>query len=133
MRLFRLVIAAALLPAAALIAYQIAIRFNGNTSVIDTVGNVVAIVVLIALLAGVSRIAADRDWLERVGTAFGLGFAYFSLTWAIYGDPGRSVDEAPHLVWLGTSIVAFSPAIVIIPAAKWIWENVNSPEPTPTL
>lgn len=132
MRLFRLVVAVALLPVAAVIAYQIAIRFNGNTAVIDTVGNVVAIVALLAMLAGASRIAADLDWLERVGTNFGLGFAYFTLTWAIYGDPGRSVDEAPHLVWLGTSIVAFSPAIVIIPAAKWIWESAKPAEPMPS-
>jgi len=122
MRLTRLVIATGLLPVAALATYQIAIRFNGDTGVIDTVGNVVAIGALIVLLAVISRLAADADWIGRVGTCLGLGIAYFSLTWAIYGQPGQSVDDAPHLVWLATSIVAFSPAIVIMPATRWAWD-----------
>lgn len=121
MRLIRLAVATALLPLAAFIALQVAIWFNGDARIIDTTGNVVAIALLIVLLLGVSRLAATGPWVERVGVTMGLGLAYFVLTWAIYGDPGRSVDEAPHLVWLGTSIVAFSPAIVIMPAVRWGW------------
>lgn len=121
MRSIRLIAATALLPAAAAVALQVAVRFNGDTRIIDTTGNVVAIGVLIALLAGISRLAHAPLWLDRVGVTLGLGLAYFTLTWVIYGDPGRSVDEAPHLVWLGTSIVAFSPAIVIMPAVRWGW------------
>lgn len=123
MRLIRLAVATTLLPAAAFIAFQVAIRFNGDSSVIDTAGNVVAIAVLIVLLLGISRLAADGPWVDRAGTAVGLAVAYFTLTWVLYGDPGRSIDEAPHLVWLGTSIVAFSPAVVIMPAVRWAWNT----------
>ena len=121
MRLFRLATATLLLPAAAFAAFQVAIRFNGDTRIIDTTGNVVAIAVLVFLLLGVSRLAADGLWLDRVGTTLGLGTAYFALTWILYGDPGRSIDEAPQLVWFATSIVAFSPAIVVMPAVRWAW------------
>jgi len=122
MRLTRLLVATAILPVSALIAYQIAIRFNGDARVIDTAGNVVAIVVLVGLIAGASRVASDIAWTDRVGVALALGIAYFTLTWVLYGDPGRSIDDAPHLVWLGTSIAAFSPAVVIMPASRWAWE-----------
>lgn len=121
MRLIRLVVAAGLLPVAAFTALQVAIRFNGEPAVIDTVGNVVGIAVLLLLFLVISRIADDGEYKERVGTTIGLGLAYFGLSWALYGDPTRSIDEAPHLVWLGTSLVAFSPAIVIMPAVRWVW------------
>lgn len=121
MRGIRLAVATALLPIVAVAAYQLALRFNGDIAAIDLTGNIIALVVLLVLLLGVSRLASDVDWLERVGTVLALGVAYFSLTWLIYGDPSRSVDDAPALVWLGTSIVAFSPALVIIPASKWAW------------
>jgi len=122
MRLFRLLAAAACLPVAAVLAFQIALRFNGDTGVIDTVGNSFGLVLLVAMLAGISRIAADYDWMGRLGTSLGLAIAYFAMTWTLYGDPGRSIDEAPHLVWLGVSIAAFSPAVVLMPIARWLWE-----------
>lgn len=125
MRGLRLAVATALLPLAALGAYQLAIRFNGDTAVIDLAGNLLALAMLVLSLLGISRLASDVDWLERLGTALALGVAYFSLTWLIYGDPSRSIDDAPALVWLGTSIVAFSPAIVIIPASKWMWSTLR--------
>ena len=123
MRLLRLAIATALLPVAAFISLQVAIRFNGDSSIIDTTGNIVAIVVLITFLLAISCLAAEGPWVDRAGTALGLGLAYFTLTWVFYGDPGRSIDEAPHLVWLGTSIVAFSHAVVIMPAVRWAWNS----------
>lgn len=123
MRLIRLMVASLLLPAAAYVALQIAIHFDGDTSTIDTAGNLVGIAVLVASLLAISRFADDKEWIQRVGTVIGLGIAYFGLTWGIYGDPGRSIDEAPHLVWLGTSLVAFSPAIVIMPAVRWAWSE----------
>ncbi len=123
MRLIRLAFATLLLPVAAVGAFQVAIHYDGDSSVIDTTGNVVAIVLFIVLLLGVSCLASEGPWIERAGTALGLAAAYFVLTWIIYGDPGRSIDEAPHLVWLGVSIVAFSPAVVIMPAVRWGWDS----------
>ena len=126
MRWIRLMAAAALIPVAALGAFQLAIRFNGDPTVIDTVGNTFAIAVFVVALAGISRLAATEQWWERLGVAIALGVTYFTLTWVLYGDPGRSVDDAPHLVWLGTSIAAFSPAVVIMPASKWAWANYTA-------
>lgn len=131
MRWIRLAVATALLPLAGFGVFQLAIRFDGNPRMVDAIGNTIAIAAFVVALAGISRLAADEQWWERFGTALAIGVTYFALTWLLYGDPGRSVDEAPHLIWLATSIVAFSPAVVIMPACKWGWANYTARKELP--
>ena len=121
MRASRLLVAAFLVPVSSLFAYVVAVGWNHDTSIIDSNGAAIGLLVTIGAVFGVSRVAEDDNWSERAGTALGLATAYFLLTWLRYGDATLSVDEQPQTVWYGMCIAAFMPTVVIIPASKWAW------------
>lgn len=121
MRASRLIVASVLLAPAALFAYYLALLWNGDSSRIDANGSALGVVIMLAAVLGVSRVAANDGWSERAGTAIALACAYFMLTWSVYGDAVLSPDDSPHLVWFGLCVAAFSPTVVIIPASKWAW------------
>jgi hypothetical protein len=121
MRVSRLIVAAILVPIATLFAYSVALRWNGETSVIDSNGSAIGVLVIIGSVLGISRVASDNGWSERAGMAIALACAYFMLTWSVYGELAVSPDDAPHLVWFGMCVAAFAPAVVIVPASKMAW------------
>lgn len=126
MRASRLIVAAMIIPVAAVFSYLVATFLNGDDSYIDSNGSAVGLILVVAAVFGVSRIAEDDRWTDRAGTALALAAAYFALTWVRYGDPSLSVDSQPHIVWFGLCVVAFTPAVVLIPASKWAWSTYRS-------
>ena len=126
MRASRLILATLLLPVVALLAYYVALLWNGDRTAIDSNGSALGVVSIVFGVFVVSRIAQDDQWSERAGTAIVLSCAYFMLTWTVYGDPSLSPDSSPHLVWFGLSVAAFSPTVVIIPASKWAWTSYET-------
>lgn len=126
MRASRLIVATLLLPVAALLAYFVALLWNGDHTTIDSNGSALGLVAIVAGVFVISKIAQDERWSERAGTAIALSCAYFMLTWTVYGDSSLSPDSSPHLVWFGLCVVAFSPTVVIIPASKWAWTSYRS-------
>jgi len=126
MRASRLIVATLIIPIAAIISYQIAIYLNGDASYIDSNGSAIGVMLLVAAVFGVSKVADDDRWTDRAGTSLALGSAYFALTWVRYGDPSVSIDSQPHMVWFGACVVAFTPAVVLIPASKWAWSSYRS-------
>ena len=133
MRASRLIVAAFLIPVAGVFSYTLAAAWNGDESMIDSNGSAIGLLVLVASIFGIARIASDSKISERAGTALALASAYFLLTWVRYGDPSLSADDQPHLVWFGLSVVAFMPSVVLIPASKWAWSvyrsRVSAPVP----
>jgi len=126
MRASRLIVATLLLPVAALLAYYVALQWNGDLTAIDSNGSALGLVAIVAGVFAVSKIAQDEQWPERAGMAIALSCAYFMLTWSVYGDTALSPDSSPHLVWFGLCVAAFSPTVVIIPASKWVWTSYRS-------
>lgn len=123
MRVSRLIVAGFLIPIAAILAFTIGLEWDGDGSIIDSNGSAIGVVLVVAAVFGISRIAADEQWSERAGTALVLGSAYFLLTWVGYGDPSSSADDSPHLIWYGVCVAAFMPTVVIVPASKWAWAS----------
>jgi hypothetical protein len=121
MRASRLIVATLLLPVAALLAYCVALVWNGDRTAIDSNGSALGLAAIVAGVFIISKIAQEERWPERAGTAIALSCAYFMLTWTVYGDSSLSPDSSPHLVWFGLCVAAFSPTVVIIPASKWAW------------
>ncbi len=117
----RLIVAALAIPVAGVVAYYIALYFNGDATTISSNGSAIGAILVVAATFGVSRLAHDVDWSTRAGTAIALATAYFLLTWVRFGDPELSPDAQPHIVWFGLCVVAFMPTVVIIPASKWAW------------
>ncbi len=114
------------IPIAAVFSYYMALNLNLDASYIDTNGSAVGVILVVASVFGISRIADDERWTDRAGTALALAAAYFALTWVRYGDPTLSADAQPHIVWFGFCVVAFTPAVVLIPASKWAWSVYRS-------
>jgi hypothetical protein len=123
MRASRLIVASFLIPVASFLSYTLAVRWNGDKTVIDVTGSILGALLIVAAVFGVSRVADDEKWSERAGTSLALASAYFALTWVAYGDPALSSDDAPHVVWFALCVAAFSPAVVIIPASKLAWST----------
>jgi hypothetical protein len=121
MRASRLIVATLLLPVAALLAYFVALLWNGDRTTIDSNGSALGLAAIVAGVFIISKIAQEERWPDRAGTAIALSCAYFMLTWTVYGDSSLSPDSSPHLVWFGLCVAAFSPTVVIIPASKWAW------------
>ncbi len=126
MRASRLIVAAMIIPVAAVFSYLVATYFNGDDSYIDSNGSAIGLILVVAAVFGVSRVAEDDRWTDRAGTALALAAAYFVLTWVRFGDPSLSVDSQPHIVWFGLCVVAFTPTVVLIPASKWAWTSYRS-------
>lgn len=131
MRASRLIVAAMIIPVAAVFSYLVATYLNGDDSYIDSNGSAMGLILVVAAVFGVSRIAEDDRWTDRAGTALAMAAAYFALTWVRYGDPSLSVDSQPHIVWFGLCVVAFTPAVVLIPASKWAWSTYRSRAASP--
>jgi len=129
MRASRLIVAALLIPVAALLAYFVALHFNFDDSYIDSNGSAIGVLLVVASTFGVAKVADDDRWSDRSGVALALGASYFLLTWVRYGDPSLSADSQPHMVWFGLCIAAFMPAVVIIPASKWAWSTYRARVP----
>lgn len=120
-----------IIPVAAVFSYLVATYLNGDDSYIDSNGSAMGLILVVAAVFGVSRIAEDDRWTDRAGTALAMAAAYFALTWVRYGDPSLSVDSQPHIVWFGLCVVAFTPAVVLIPASKWAWSTYRSRAASP--
>lgn len=129
MRASRLLVAALLIPVAAILANTVALYANLDDSYIDSNGSALGVMLVIAATFGISKIADDDRWTDRAGTALALATAYFLLTWVRFGEPSLSVDSQPHIVWFGFCVVAFTPAVVIIPASKWAWATYRTRVP----
>jgi hypothetical protein len=123
MRASRLIVASFLIPVASYLSYTLAVWWNGDKALIDVTGSILGVLLIIAAVFGVSRVADDEKWSERAGTSLALASSYFALTWVAYGDPALSSDDAPHVVWFGLCVAAFAPAVVVIPASKWAWST----------
>lgn len=119
----RLVLAAVLIPALAWVSYFAARYVNGDPAVIDGNGSGIGVLLIMGSVFLISRVAAQENWTERAGISLGLSAVYFFVTWLVFGNPNASVDDAPHLIWYGACVAAFSPAVVLIPASKWAWES----------
>lgn len=129
MRASRLLVATLLIPITAFVAYTVALYTNFDDSYVDANGSALGAILAVAATFGISKVAADDRWTERAGTALALASAYFLLTWARFGEPALSPDSQPHIVWFAFCVVAFTPAVVLIPASKWAWATYRSRVP----
>lgn len=125
-RAARLLAAALLIPIFAVVAYFVALYSNLNPDSIGAFGSTLGVAVLLSGTLVVSRVAHDEGWSERAGTAIGLALAYFLITWVLFGDPSVSPDDRPHVVWFGVCVVAFMPAVVLMPLSKWAWSSFRN-------
>lgn len=126
MRASRLIVAALLIPVAAVFSYLVALNLNADASYIDANGSAIGLMLVVGATFGVARLADDDRWTDRAGTSLALAAAYFALTWVRYGEPSLSVDSQPHIVWFGLCVVAFTPTVVLIPASKWAWSEYRN-------
>lgn len=124
-RIARLVVAAGLIPALAWVAYTAARAVDGDPTKIDQNGSALGVTIMMASVFAISRVASPERWTDRAGVSLGLSATYFFITWQLFGDPSAGVDDAPHLVWFGACVAAFSPAVVLIVASKWVWESIR--------
>ena len=122
----RLVLASALIPLLAWVVYTIARYTDGNPEIIDQNGSALGVLLIIASVFGVARIASEDGWSERAGVSLALSAAYFLLTWVRYGDPTVSVDDAPHLVWYGACVAGFTPSVVVTVVLDWAWSSLRA-------
>ncbi len=118
----RLVLAAGLIPVMAWVSYFVARYLNGDPASIDGNGSALGVTIVMLTVFLVSRVASPDRWTERAGISLGLSAAYFFITWLAFGDASSSVDDAPHLIWYGACVAAFTPAVVLIVASQWAWE-----------
>lgn len=123
MRATRLIVATLLIPVAALFSYYVALLWNGDDASIDNNGSALGVLLVLGSALAIARVAQDDGWSHRAFTALGLACAYFVLTWSVYGNAVMSPDASPHMVWFGLSVVAFTPAVVIMPASSWAWQT----------
>jgi len=128
MRACRLIVALILIPVISFFAYFLSLLWNNDSSAIDSNGSALGLLVMLAAVFGVSRIAQDVGWTSRAGTSIALASAYFILTWSVYGESVISPDASPHIVWFSLCLAAFMPAVVIMPASAWVWDLYRSRE-----
>lgn len=124
-RLLRLLVAVGFIPVFAWVGYFVARWIDGNPDVIDNNGSGLGLIILVAGVFAVSRVASDDQWTERAGMSLGLSAAFFLLTWVKYGDATASVDASPHIVWYGVSVLIFTPAVVLSEASRWAWDSIR--------
>ena len=124
-RLARLIVAASLIPVAAWTAYFVARYVDGNPDIIDSNGSSLGLFVVVGSLFLISKLATSDGWSERAGISLGLSTAYFLLSWVLFGDPDSSADAAPHVVWFAACVVAFTPAVILMPASQWAWSRLR--------
>ena len=124
-RLLRLIVAAALIPAGGLAAYGVASYLDGDSTRIDNNGSALGVLLIVASVFGVARVASPEKWSERSAVSLVLSASFFILTWVEYGDPYAGVDDSPHLIWYGVSVLVFTPAVVLMTASRWFWDSVQ--------
>lgn len=105
------------------LVYLAARYANGDPGYIDGNGSGIGVILMMASVFLVSRVASPEGWTDRAGVSLALSAAYFFVTWVLFGDTRSSIDDAPHLVWYGACVAAFSPAVVLTVASKWAWES----------
>ncbi len=125
-RLARILLSGSLIPLAALSAYNMSRYVDGAPATISQNGSALGVIAIIASVFVISRVASPYRWSERAGLSLALSAAYFLLTWVKFGDPANSVDAAPHLVWYGTCVAVFTPAVVLIVASEWAWDSFRA-------
>ena len=127
----RLLIAAALVPILSVVAYQLALNFDGNPEAIDANGSGVGALCMVAFVFAIAWVADKRDWVWRGGTSLGLAAAFFAITWRLWGGVVPSPDAQPDVVRFGLCVAAFSPAVIVMTGStrlrEW-WQQRNQLE-----
>jgi hypothetical protein len=125
MRWIRQFAALLLVPVVAGLAFAVAIGWDGESQVIDSVGSWLGLGLVSLGMLAVSRAASHIGWRRRMVAVFVLATIFYAVRWANRPADYVSFDESPEVVAWAVTLGVFMPLVVIAAMIEDTWRKRN--------
>jgi len=125
MRWIRQFAALLLVPVVAGLAFAVAIGWDGEFQVIDSVGSWLGLGLVSLGMLAVSRAASHIGWRRRMVAVFVLATIFYAVRWANRPADYVSFDESPEVVAWAVTLGVFMPLVVIAAMIEDTWRKRN--------
>ena len=123
MRWLRQIASLLLVPVVCGIAFVVALGWNGERALIDSIGSWMGLGIVTLGMLGVSRAASDVGWRRRTVAVFALATVWYAVRWANRPLDLVSIDESPEVVAWAITLGAFMPIVVVAAMIEDTWRD----------
>ena len=112
-----------LVPLVCGVAFAVALGWDGEFVLIDSVGRWLGLGLVTLGMLGVSRAASHIGWRRRMVAVFVLATVWFAIRWANRPLDYVSFDESPEVVAWAVTLSVFMPLVVIAAMIEDTWRD----------